>query len=269
MRALPLLGAATVLLAAGFDADAKPPAGHGTTRPAGHTPGHVAPPLPMLPSVARVRVEAARDHVVLVEEVNLPRGDWNGGGLELYVAFGAPGTPTAVDARLVAAPAGALEARAEDAGDPVGLDPAVRRTNGSQMLLGRATMAGVVVHVKDADLRRAYSGGDLAALRLRSLLGPPAADADGARGIVVRLGIAGGLPLTLDRVQVVSAEPQPWITRAEAALCGSEADDWPLSVALTPKPAAPPPAPSRQPLAPVAALRHASDDLCVRWWAPP
>jgi hypothetical protein len=262
-----VLLAGLALLATAAHADAKPPTGRGG-RPAGR-PVRVAPPLPMLPSVARVRVEAARDHVVLTEEVDLPRGDWTTGGLELYVAFGAPGTPTAIDARLVAAPAGALEVRPEDAGDAVTLDPAIRRTVSSQMLLGRPTMAGVVVHVKDADLRRAYATSDLAALRIRSLLVPPAVDAAGARGIVVRLGVGGGLPLTLSHVQVVSAEPQPWITKADATLCGPEADDWPLSVALSPKPADPPPVQGRPPLAPVAALRHASDDLCIRWWAPP
>jgi hypothetical protein len=223
----------------------------------------------MLPSLARVRIEAARDRVVVIEDVNLPRGDWQSGGLDLYVAFGAPGTPVAVDARLVSVPTGALEARVEDTGDPVTVEPAVRHTPSTQLLLGRPTMAGVAIHVKEADLRRAYAASDLAALRIRSLLEPPSADAQGARDVVVRLGIAGALPLTLGRVQVVSAEPQPWITRAEAHLCGPGADPSPLAVALTPRPASPPPFTSPPPIAPILAIRHASDDLCVRWWAAP
>jgi hypothetical protein len=70
----------------------------------------------MLPSIARVRVEAARDRVVVLEEVNLPRGDWQSGGLDLFVAFGAPGTPVAVDAKLAPVPVGAVESRPDDPG---------------------------------------------------------------------------------------------------------------------------------------------------------
>jgi hypothetical protein len=223
----------------------------------------------MLPSVGRVRVEVARDRTLVHEEINLPRGEWQAGGLDLYVAFGSPGMPVALDARLVAAPPGALESRWEDAGEAVSVEPAVHHTASSQLLLGPPQMAGVVVRLKDADLRRTYAASDLAGLRLRSLLAPPAPDAHGERELVVRLGIAGGNPLTIGRVQVVSLEAQPWITRAEAALCGPDADDWPLAVALLPNPAErepAAPAPSA-PIAPAMALRHASDDLCIRWWA--
>jgi hypothetical protein len=222
----------------------------------------------MLPSIARVRIEAARDRVVVLEEIALPRGDWTSGGLDLYAAFGAPGTPVAVDARLLPVPDGQLESRLEDVGEPVTVEPAVRHLASSQLLLGRPSMAGVLIHIKDAQLRAVYEDGDVGSLRIRSLLSPPVADAKGARDVVVRLGIDGGLPLTLAKVQVVSAEPQPWITRAEATLCGPEADPYPLSVSVLPKPegapAWPPPT-----VAPAFATRHPSDDLCVRWWAAP
>jgi hypothetical protein len=222
----------------------------------------------MLPSVSRVRVEAARDRVVVLEEITLPRGDWSGGGLDLYAAFGAPGTPIAVDARLVPVPAGQSESRLEDAGEAVTVEPAVRHLPSSNLLLGRPSMAGFVVRVKDAALRTAFANGDVAALRIRSLLSPPAADAKGARDVVVRLGIDGGLPLTLSKVQVVSAEPQPWITRAEATLCGPDADPMPLTVSVVPRPEGAPPW-SPPTVAPPLATRHGSDDLCVRWWAAP
>jgi hypothetical protein len=169
------------------------------------------------------------------------------------------------------------EAIADDAGEALSLEPAVRHTASTQLLLGPPQMAGFVVHLRDADLRRVFAASDLTCLRLRSLLAPPAAGADGERGVVVRLGIAGGLPLTLDRVQVASLEPAPWITRAEATLCGPEAEPRPLALALWPKPApssgvllpaALPRAPAAEaPIAPAMAVRHASDDLCVRWWA--
>jgi hypothetical protein len=122
--------------------------------------------------------------------------------------------------------------------------------------------------VKESQLRREYAGGGVAVLRVRSLLPAPGADADGAHGVVVRLGVSGGVPLTLGRIQVTSREPQPAIARVEAALCGPDATAWPLSVALvgpTPKGGDPPAKPVTT-IAPEMAVRHASDDLCVRWW---
>jgi hypothetical protein len=225
----------------------------------------------MLPNLSRVRVEAARDHVTVVEDVFLPRGDWQSGGLDPYVAFGAPGTPLAIDARLVAIAPGAAEPAADDGGDALPFELAVRHTASTQLLLGPPQMAGFVVHVREADLRRAFSASDLACLRLRSLLAAPAAGGDGARDVVVRLGIAGGLPLTVSRIQIVSLEAAPWITRAEATLCGPEAEPRPLALALLPKPAAQSSraAALESPIAPPMAVRHASDDLCVRWWAQP
>ncbi len=269
MRRVAVVLAFSLLVAS--KAHAKPPPPHPTLHTA-PPPPHVwvrpAPPLPMLPSIARVRVEAARDRVVLLEEVNLPRGDWQSGGLDLFVAFGAPGTPVAVDARLAPVPVGAAESRPEDPGDAVVVEPVIRHTPASQPLLGRPTMAGVVLHVKDAQLRHAYALSDTVALRVRSLISPPAADATGARDVVVRLGFAAGQPLVLEKVQLVSAESKAWITRAEATLCGPEADPWPLSIALLPRPGDAPPSNART-VAPPMAVRHASDDLCVRWWASP
>jgi len=243
---------------------------HATPPPARPLPAlprasvRTAAPLPMLPSIARVLVEPARDAVILMEEVNLPRGEWKSGGLDLYVAFGAPGAPLAIDAHLVAGTPGALETRLEDLGDSLAVEPATRCAASAQLLLGRPQMAGVVVHVRETELLRVYAASDLAGLRLRSLLMLPAADAQGKREIVVRLGIVGGLPLTIDRV-LVSSRQRP-VKRAEANLCGSEADPWPLAVTLATKSAdlAPPFAPSA--IAPVMALRHPSDDLCIRWW---
>jgi hypothetical protein len=231
-----------------------------------HVPVHFAPPLPMLPSIARVRIEVAHDRAVVVQDVSLPRGDWTAGALDLYAAFGSPGTPIAVDARLYAMPEGQVEPRADDTGDAVSVEPAIRHTASSQLLLGRPTMAGVVLHVGSDVLRRAYGSAAVALLRIRSLLAPPEPDARGRRDVVVRLGIAGGLPLTLSKVQVVSLEPKPWIARAEATLCGPDADERPLSVAIVPHP--PDPQPWSPPtIAPAMATRHPSDDLCVRWWA--
>ncbi len=270
--------AAGIALAMVARGPGKPPAPHVPPKP----PPVVAPPprvwvrpaaaLPMLPSVGRVRVEAARDRVIVLEDVNLPRGDWQSGGLDLYVAFGAPGTPAAIDARLMAVPTGAAEPRADDVGEAVSVESAIRRSPGAQPLLGKSLMAGVVVHLKEAQLRREYAVGGVAVLRIRSLLSAPASDPSGARDVVVRLGVAAGLPLTLGRIQLASLEPHAAITRAEATLCGPEASTWPLSVSLvpqSPKTLEPPPARPTLTIAPEMAVRHATDDLCIRWWSAP
>jgi hypothetical protein len=238
------------------------PARHAWTRPA---------QLPMLPSLSRVRVEAARDHVTVLEDIGLPRGEWQQGGLDMYIAFGSPGPPLAVDAHLLVAPARDGPIDADAAGDALAMQPAVHPGASTQVLLGPPQMVGVVVHVRDADLRRAYAASDIAGVRLRSLLAPPPAEPGGAREIVVRLGIAGGLPMTIGRLQVLSLEPAAWMHRAEATLCGPDADVRPLALALSPKPAAPhPPSfPAESPIAPAMAVRHASDALCIRWWSEP
>jgi hypothetical protein len=254
-------------LAHGKPPAAAPVAAH-PPAPAQRAWARPAPPLPMLPNLGRVRVEVAREHVTVVEEIHLPRGDWQRGGLDLYVAFGSPGMPVAVDARLVAAAPGTTELRPEDAGDALSVEPAVHQSPSAQLLLGPPNMAGVVVHVKDAELRRTYATAEVAGVRLRSLLAAPAADATGERAIVVRLGVAGGLPITLGRVQVVSLEPASWIERAEATLCGPDAEIRPLALSILPKAAAPqaPGGSVQPPIAPAMAVRHASDDLCIRWW---
>jgi hypothetical protein len=211
-------------------------------------------PLPFLPSVARVRVELVEERVLVLEEVLLPRGDWRGGDLDLYVAFGAPGAPQAFDARLLPVADGALAPEEDDAGERVALDRAPRRPKDARLLLGRERMAGAVLHLKEAAFRRALKPGGMAALRVRSLLPMPATDASGAREIVVRLGTNGNVPLTLGRLQLSGA------VRAEAHLCGPEADPYPLAIAVTPRA---PPSSAPLPIAPVLAARRASDDLCV------
>jgi hypothetical protein len=219
--------------------------------------------LPMLPGVARVTVEVARDRVVVVEDVGLPRGDWTSGGLDLHIAFGAPGTPTAVDVHLLSS---SSESRGEEAGEAVGYDAVSGHAAGSVALLGRMQMSGIVAHVHESQLRRVYSTTDDAILRVRSLLVPPDPDPSGRRDVVVRLGAPSGVPLTLGRIQLVSLEPAPWVTRVEAGLCGAEADPWPLAVTVVPKLAGQPRPVDGAPIAPPMAVRHASDDLCIRWW---
>jgi hypothetical protein len=215
-----------------------------------------------------VRLEVARDRMLVIEDINLPRGTWRSGDLALFVSFGAPGAPEAVDARLLSVKDGALEAPTEDAGEPIDTERAARRPASAQPLVGPTTMAGVILHVKEASFRRSTEDGAMAAVRVRTVLALPAEDARTGREVVVRLGAASGTPLTLGRVQIASTDPK-WLQRAEAHLCGADADPWPLAIAIVPKPAQAPPRTPPLPIAPVLSVRHASDDLCVRFWTAP
>jgi len=259
-----LLGAS---LAAGLASGAPPkPAPRPPARPA--TPAVPLAPLPMLPSIPRVRLDVLKTQLVVVEEVNLPRGDWKNEALDFYVAFGAPGAPRAIDARLLAVGDGALEPE-DEAGESLVIDRAPHRPASAYPLIGRDSMAGIVVHLKRESLVRAFAPGAMAALRIRTVLDLPEEDSLGARGVVVRLGASRGTPLTLGRLSLSAKAGAQNPTRAEARLCGPDADPTPLAIALTPRPAPPPSPPAAPPIAPVLAVRHASDDLCIRFWTPP
>ena len=130
-------------------------------------------------------------------------------------------------------------------------------------------MAGVVAHVKRESLARAFGPGNMAQIRVRTALDLPDEDSAGAHGVVIRLGASRGTPLTLGRITLSAKAGAPSIARAEAHLCGAEAETAQLAMAVIPKP--PPPSTTSPPnpsIAPVLAVRHASDDLCVRYWLP-
>jgi hypothetical protein len=214
----------------------------------------------MRPSIGRVLVEVGRDRVLVVEDVTLPRGDWQSGGLDVFVAFGAPGAPVAFDARL--GPAGLDDSSSHDGWEGLGAAPAPSCDGSVEPLVGPPQMAGVVVRIKEAPLRRVFAGADVATLRLRSVVRGPAQAPDGARDVVVRLGAADGVPLTLSGVAIRSLDGRARVIRAEASLCGPEADPWPLSIEEAPGANSA----STKAIPPELAVRHASDNLCVRWW---
>jgi hypothetical protein len=66
--------------------------------------------------------------------------------------------------------------------------------------------------------------------------------------------------LTLGRI-VASAVAPGAVGRASAQLCGPDADAQPLAVTVVGHPAS-----HGSAIAPVLAVRHASDDLCLRLW---
>jgi hypothetical protein len=218
-----------------------------------------------LPVLARVRAEVARDHVTVLQDVDLARGDWRSGDLDVYVAFGAPGMPLALDARLYAVGQATGDLGLHDIGEPIPFDPAPRKPRGALLLLGPPQMAGAVLHLREAAFRRAVSPAGAARIRIRTLLDLPAEDARSGREIVIRLGVHGGVPLSISAIEVVANEPAGGLTRAEARLCGPDADLYPLAVTILPAPVNVPVSRPR-PVAPSLAVRHASDELCLRFW---
>jgi hypothetical protein len=190
------------------------------------------------------------------------------------VAFGAPGVPRAIDARISAA-------RADDGGvpdgasfEPIPIERAFRRPANARLLLGSGAMAGAVLRVRDSTFRRATEATGIALVRVRTLIDLPAADVRTGHEVVIRLGAHEGEPYALETIEVASDDPRPWLTRAEAHLCGPDADPWPLALRLGPVADGNPVLPvSTSPVAPVLSVRHPSDDLCVRFWttidAPP
>jgi hypothetical protein len=224
-----------------------------------------APALFSLPTLARIRLDAARDHLVVTEDINLPRGDWRTGDADLFVAFGAPGTPRAIDLRLFAAGEGGKDPPPDSPSEAVLVESAPRRPTSAYGFLGPPTMAGVVIHLREAALRRAFSPSGVARLRLRTLHDLPIEDARTGHEMLVRLGVRGGAPLAIGRLEMYSLEPDAWLLGAEAHLCGPEADPYPLAVTIHPPGTRPPPSPA--PEAPLMSVRHASDDLCIRFWS--
>jgi hypothetical protein len=222
---------------------------------------HAAPaPLPMLPSVARVALTSHGSSVTIVQDILLPRGEWKGEALRFHVAYGAPG-PRAVDVRLVPVDDGALEPAENEPGEVLATEKVARRSANAHPLLGRETMAGIVVAIPPAALTKALGRSQMAALRVRSLVDAAAPDASGAQSVLVRLGASRGTPLALGRIVSGFAPGTPPVTKIEANLCGPDADAQPLAAHIAGAPRV-----RASGIAPILAVRHASDDLCLRFW---
>jgi hypothetical protein len=217
-------------------------------------------------AIAMVRLDAARDHVVVTEDLVLGRRDSEAVELPLFVAFGAPGMPRAFDAHIAIADAEG-DRYPGTAIVPLGVERAFRAPAGASVLLGPRAMAGAVVRIPASTFAWATGTSGLAWLRLRTLLDLPPRDASGGHEVVIRLGDVGAEPHALGAIEVASEGQSAWVTRALAHLCGPDADPSPLAVDLSPRADSPlARAPSPAALAPLLSTRHASDDLCLRFW---
>jgi hypothetical protein len=222
----------------------------------------------MLPSVGRVALELRGDELLMTEDIALPRGDYKNGDLALYVAFGAPGVPQAVDAHLLPVEDGELGADPSAAGERLAIEFAPRAPVSSNPLVGPASMAGFVVHVREAAMTKALAPGNMATLRLRSLLPMPPVDHTGTRSVIVRLGAPVKEPMPIGRIEIDAKKNA--LEGATAQLCGPDADSYPLTVWRTGTPATRVESKeTRAAIAPVLAVRHASDSLCLAFRTKP
>jgi hypothetical protein len=215
-----------------------------------------------------IRLEVARDHVLVSTDVVLHRGDWTSGDMDGFVSFGAPGVPRAIDARLYRGDGEAPAAEPEGGFTPLRVERAYRRGAPARLLLGTSTMAGALLHMPAAVFDHATRESGASRLRVRTLMDAPPLDLTAGREVVVRLGQNRGEPDALETIEVVAADPSLTIVRAEAHLCGPDADPHPLAVRVVPAIPTPrlPQAGASDPVAPGLSIRHASDDLCVRYW---
>jgi hypothetical protein len=215
-----------------------------------------------------IRVEVAHDHVLVSTDLILHRGDWTSGDMDGFVSFGAPAVPRAIDARLYRGDGEVAAADHETAFTPLRVEHAYRRNASSRLLLGTSTMAGALLHIPAAVFDHATRESGVARLRLRTLMDPPPLDVTGGREVVVRLGQNRGEPDALETIEVAAADASLKIVRAEARLCGPDADPHPLAVRVLPAIPTPrlPQVDMSDPVAPGLSVRHASDDLCVRYW---
>jgi len=220
------------------------------------------PPLPALPVIARVRLDVTKDRVLVTHEIVMSRGDFSGGDLDLWTSFG-PTMPRAYDARLLSVPPNASAPVAGDQGEPIPIDKAAHRPAHVHTLLGRSSMVGAVLHVREPAFRRAIAASNVLALRIRQVLPVAPPDAEGTREIVVRLGMESGTPLTVLGIDFSTSEPAGWLTTISAQLCGPNAD--PYVIGFDTAPRGTEHTPMR--IDPSAATRRATDDLCIRYVA--
>jgi hypothetical protein len=226
----------------------------GPKPPPRQPPSYVPSPI----AIARIRFDVRGGRAMVTTDLTLPAGQTVREDLDVHVAFGGPGIPMAFDAQLLSTPRGYLVAPIEQPGDKLGLSSSTRSPSHAAFTLGRAEMAGELVHIPAALLNAKLADTGQATLRIREVRELPAPLADGTRELLARLGSCKGKPMVLGLLELASDEP---IARTDARLCGLQASGARLFVSA--------PASSRAGVAPPLAQRSAAEDLCLRFGPAP
>jgi hypothetical protein len=218
---------------------------------------YVAPaaPLPFLPSIAEAKIEVHADTVIVSE-------DYKHGTLRLFFAFGGPGTPRAVDAHMMPVEEGELEASAAAVGEKLATELVPKAPVSANTILGPSAASGVVVTLPEAAFSKATAPGKMASLRMRWLYDAPSADSEGLRTLLLRVGSSEREPLSLGRIRALPANAKIKIESASAHLCGvNTKEKLELSVwgATERYPS------EKNTIAPIVAVRHKDDSLCVSY----
>jgi len=223
------------------------------TRPA--VPSAQALPAPIAQS--RIRLDIRSGKVLTTLDFTIPGTAKTRQDLDVHVAYGTPGQPSAVDAQLLATPAGYLVAPIEQTGLKVQTTPSLQGPDHALIHVGRPQMAGTLVHVPALSLAEKLAGTGQATLRIRELRALPPPMADGTYELVVRLGAIEDRPFVIGLLEVASDQP---IDRVEARYCGLKSSTQKLFVAGQP---------SQHTVIPPLSQRNANDDLCLRFGVNP
>jgi hypothetical protein len=164
-------------------------------------PVRVAMPLAFVPVVERVRLEATATDLLLIEDVRLESdGTVSKEALELFVSFGAPGTPRAVDVHVLTAVGPSASA--------LKIEFAPHAPKSSNVLLGALHQGGFVIQVPASIPSSASSASSASlsaepaersfSLRIRTLWDTGLSR---ARGVLVRLGAPIKEPIAVERIE--------------------------------------------------------------------
>jgi len=168
-------------------------------------------PLPALPVLARITVDPtqAEDRVLITHDFVIDRGEYHGGDLVFYAAYGGPAIPLAMDAHVFSGPT--LPALSTH-GDAAIVEPRPRKPDRVDWVVGRASQAGAAIRVPAATLAKIWDAGPSLIIRVRAVHRAQR-DPRGERDAIVRLGVAASQPITVLRVDVRGS------TRASARTC--------------------------------------------------
>lgn len=245
-KTLPIVA---IIMAAWIPAAAARGPRSSSKKPEPTRPAYVPSPM----AVGRVRVTVRGTQVLVTTDVTIPQARQTLGDMDVHVAYGAPGTPSAFDAQVLATPAGYLVAPVELSGRTLAHEWASHAPAWATLVLGRPQMGGHTIHLTAASLAEAQRATGRATLRIRQVYPLPALLSDGSRELLVRLASMDGRPLAVGLVEFASDEA---MRRVEARYCGVEGEGRELFVGG---------AHGTRGIAPPLAARGWHDDLCLRF----